>query len=264
MDLLGEGGLGDVETPGGPGESEFLGDGDEIAQVAQLHLAPLVNFDLLYYTTIVAYNNCSGTWFGTARCPSNPSSSTSPRLRRSCTSARCRCAAGPTPAGCPASASAGGGSGASAAPICWRFWSGAASPSGRPRAQGTCAGCIRGWRGGGGGPRPFWRRGWRQALSPFLPREGGGARPAFGGPPATGPRRGPPPGAGGSSSRSTPPPRRHSSSTGRRGSPAPRAPARESCALRATSRVGRSAAAARSMMCSPTSASTERYRGASA
>src|SRR2546427_8905934 len=159
MDLLGEGGLGDVETPGGPGESEFLGDGDEIAQVAQLHLAPLVNFDLLYYTTIVAYNNCSGTWFGTARCPSNPSSSTSPRLRRSCTSARCRCAAGPTPAGCPASASAGGGSGASAAPICWRFWSGAASPSGRPRAPGPCAGCRRGWRRGSGGARPFWRRG---------------------------------------------------------------------------------------------------------
>src|SRR5439155_1271285 len=165
MDLLGEGGLRDVETPGGARESVLLGDADEIAKVAQLHLAPLVIFDVLYYTTIA-----NERWFWTARYPRNPSCSTSPRRRRCCTSAQCRCAAGPTPAGCPASAWAGGGSGASAAPICWRCWSGAASSCGRPRPLGTCAGCTRVWRRGSDGPRPFWRRGWRQVARAFSRR----------------------------------------------------------------------------------------------
>jgi len=38
MDLLGEGGLGDVQASGSAREAEFLGDGDEVAKVAELHL----------------------------------------------------------------------------------------------------------------------------------------------------------------------------------------------------------------------------------
>src|SRR5205814_1036371 len=36
VDLLGQGGLGDVQAPRGAGESELLGDGDEITKVSEL------------------------------------------------------------------------------------------------------------------------------------------------------------------------------------------------------------------------------------
>src|SRR5204862_1852542 len=48
-DLLGQGGLGDVQPPGGAREAELFGDSDEIAKVAQFHLSLLLIFDILYY-----------------------------------------------------------------------------------------------------------------------------------------------------------------------------------------------------------------------
>jgi hypothetical protein len=47
LDLLGERRTGDVQPVSGPAEVQLLGDGDEVAQLAQLHLAIVVRWEFL-------------------------------------------------------------------------------------------------------------------------------------------------------------------------------------------------------------------------